>query len=131
MGEEVNELFGIRLTATTGPIPTANADIQLVVAPWKLGKKIRLRKILISNTVGAQGRVVIWDQDLGSTTPKSYGSSGGALLILGVGGVATSGVGAVTAVYGEDTLPSLDFEAGIALQVSNVNMSVAAEYEQY
>ena len=126
-----HELFGVRRTAYTRPIPSANTSIQLVTARWKDNRRLRLKKVLITNRVGNQGIVRIWDQDLNDPSVPSTGSAGSAILELGVDRVAASGTGAVTAVYDELSLPNISFQAGIALQVSEVNMSVAVEYEVY
>lgn len=128
-----NRPLGVRLSATTRPIQTADFNVQFLVAPWPtdFGKKLRLKKLNVSNPDGAAGKVRIWDEDLSSTTPPAAGSASGALYELGVAASPASGLSAAMEFVDETELPNLEFQAGIAVQVTRVNMIVSGECEQY
>lgn len=127
---DTKELFGVRITASL-LVPTANTNTQLMLVNWKKGRKVKLKKVIISNRSANRGRVVIWDQDLSDSSVPATGSATAPLLELGVDAVATAGIGSATAKYAEYELPSIEFQAGIALQVSEANMFIAVEVEEY
>lgn len=104
---------------------SANLNFQLTRVPWAdpFNLTYHLKEIHITNPDGAAGQVLLWDQDLSNTTPASRGSASvdGAVYVAGVAASGSSGTG-LTAVI---TLANpLKFDAGIAMQVSKLNMTV-------
>jgi hypothetical protein len=112
-------------------VTSANATFQLARMPWAdpINKYGRLKKVVLTNLDGAGATVHMWDQDQSSSTPATRGSAGTALVVLGVGAGAASGVGATTAVFGEKDLPAEPFQGGISLQATRINVHVSAEIE--
>jgi hypothetical protein len=79
----------------------------------------------ISN-IGATsgGHVVMWDQDISNSTATAVGSAGAPRAVFGYGAATVSGVAASTVEYGRDGTPNPPFYAGIAFQVSTLNVHV-------
>lgn len=109
-------------------VTSANSTFQLARMPWAdpVNKYGRLKKVTITNLDGAGATVHMWDQDQSSSTPTTRGSAGTALVVLGVGAAAASGLGATTAVFGEKDLPAEPFLGGISVQATRINVHISA-----
>ena len=111
---------------------SANADQQLCRLPWFWsqgaisGKVIRMT---IGNPSGVAVTVRFWDQDLSNTSaPPSRGSGSvqGALVVYGGAASSSSGTQFST-TYSLNQCHFPEMYAGIAFQVSDVNVAVYAE----
>lgn len=108
-------------------------DTQVCKAPWMNSKNgtLRLKKLIITNAhATATATVTIWDQDLDSATPGSYGSNAAGLLTLQVAGITS----ATTLpnnplVLGENECPNIQFIAGIAADTDSTTVHITAEVE--
>lgn len=112
-------------------IDSASTNKQLVRGPWPIGSKLAIRKIVASNTSGLPVTIVMWDQDLSSTslTPVSRGSALDPLIVVGVGATNTSG-SVVTTNIGAN-LPVVEFEAGVAVQATGFpGTHILVEFER-
>jgi hypothetical protein len=115
----------------TAVLSTTN-DTQVCKAPWMNSKNgtLRLKKLIITNShATADATVVLWDQDLDSATPGSYGSNSAGLLTLLVGGIDSVGA-ANPLILGEDECPNIQFVAGIAADTDQTTVRITVEVEQ-
>lgn len=112
-------------------VTSANTTFQLLRAPWAdpVNKKIRLKKVAITNLDGAAGTVHMWDQDQSSSTPTTRGSAGTALVVLGIGAAGASGLGGSTTVFGEKDLPAEEFLGGVSVQATRINVQISAQVQ--
>lgn len=106
-------------------VASGNVSTQLVRMPWASPANRRglLRKVMITNTAGVAGTLVIWDQDLTNATPPTAGSAGGAIFPLSF---AASGS---TTTYTADQIPEIPFNAGVAFQGGSYGITVLGEVE--
>lgn len=125
-------IFGQRIPHTVR-VTSANLDFQLMRASWAAPYQLRARikKLVVSNRNGVAGAIFIWDDDLSSTTPPIRGSAAAPLITIGVAASPASGVSASNTVLDEDDLPNEEFDSGIALQGTQINMAVMAEVEYF
>ncbi len=82
----------------------------------------------IGNPSGALVTVRFWDQDLSNTTPPSFGSGSvqGALYVCSATASGASGTMQSTHID-LNQLPFPEMHAGIAVQVSDLNVAIFAE----
>lgn len=113
---------------------STSAITQLKRAPWAnpVNRKLRLRKLQVTQTSGQTGVLVLHDADLSNTTPTTRGTGTVAAGLMHFGLTTTSGLQATTIYGGEDGIPGLIFEAGIActvLTTQSGNMATAVTGE--
>lgn len=117
----------------TAVVSTTN-DTQVCKAPWMNSKNgtLRLKKLIITNAHATDtATVTLWDQDLDSTTPGSYGSNSAGLLTLQVAGItSTTTISGNSLVLGENECPNIQFIAGIAVDTDKNNLYITVEVEQ-
>lgn len=116
-------------------ITSGNVDTLITRAPWPNGanRYYVLRKATaVNSTLSGGGAIVLWDQDLSSTTPAGRGSGASPLYSIPVTGAIISGIGsnaASTATrVGLETAPRIAFYAGITAQ-GPINSQIALELE--
>lgn len=124
MGDVPLEPFNDIIAQSTY-ITSASTNFQLLFGPYAnpTGRKLYLRKMIISNSMGTPLALRIWDQDLSGSGTASRGSaaSNGCLIELSATqAAATSGTGIVTS-YEPSQIPMISFEAGIAVQCTQIN----------
>ena len=112
-------------------ITSASSNFQLLFGPYAnpTNRKLYLRKMIISNSIGTPCAVRIWDQDLAGSGTASRGSaaSNGCLLELtATQASATSGIPIATS-YEPSQIPIIPFEAGIAVQCTQLNANLMWE----
>ena len=112
-------------------VTSANANYQLMFAPYPTptGRKLYLRKLIISNALGTAGELRLWDQDLTGSGIASRGSGAqnGCLMLLGYPTATLSGVSTSTTIFEPSQLPIRAFETGIAVLATQLNCMVMAE----
>jgi hypothetical protein len=111
-------------------ILTTTDDTQVCKVPWMNGKNgtMRLKKLIVTNThANTDATLTIWDQDLLSATPGSYGSNSAGLLTLVIPDIASAPNNVL--ILGENECPNIQFIAGIAADTTANDIHIVAEVE--